>query len=147
MVIVFFRLPQGKIFLATIDMVAPVSNTPRYSSPPSRIRTQNSRSGVPPERPRQNSAGQVTSNPLVRSLRAILMKRLLFLALPSSPPLCPRSALCSFWACVCERVVGPDCPPEGLEFPAGLGLGLPPFLSVFLLSLSGWPLAPPPCPP
>ena len=35
---VFFRLPQGKIFLATIDMVAPVSSTPRYSRPPSRIR-------------------------------------------------------------------------------------------------------------
>ena len=38
-VMVFFRLPQGKIFFATIDMVAPVSNTPRYSRPPSRIRT------------------------------------------------------------------------------------------------------------
>ena len=43
-VMVFFRLPQGKVFLATIDMVAPVSNTPRYSRPPSRIRTQNTRS-------------------------------------------------------------------------------------------------------
>ena len=74
---VFFRLPEGKIFLATIDMVAPVSNTPRYSRPPSRIRTQNTTSWVPPERPRQNSAGQVTLNPLFRSLRAILMKRLL----------------------------------------------------------------------
>ena len=40
---VFFRLPQGKIFLATIDIVAPVSNTPRYSRPPSRIRTQNTK--------------------------------------------------------------------------------------------------------
>ena len=64
---VFFRLPQGKIFLATIDIVAPVSSTPRYSRPPSRIRTQNTRSWVPPERPRQNSAGQVTSNPLFRN--------------------------------------------------------------------------------
>ena len=100
-----------------------------------------------PKRPRQNSAGQVTSNPLFRSLRAILMKRLLFLALPSSPPSCSRLAPCSFWACVCERVVGPDCPPEGSEFPPGLGFGLPPFLSVFLLSLSGWRLAPPPRPP
>ena len=133
---VFFRLPQGKIFLATIDMVAPVSNTPRYSRPPSRIRTQNTRSWVPPERPRQNSAGQVTSNPWFRSLRAILMKRLLFLALPSSPPSCSRLAPCSCWACVCERVVGPDCPREGSGFPPGLGLGLPPFLSLFLLS--GW---------
>ena len=128
---VFFRLPQGKIFLATIDMVAPVSNTPRYSRPPTRIRTQNTRSWVPPERPRQNSAGQVTSNPLSRNLRAILMKRLLFLALPSSPPSCSRLAPCSCWACVCEHVVGPDCPPEGSEFPPGLGLGLPPFLSLF----------------
>ena len=75
---VFFRLPQGKIFLATIDIVAPVSSTPRHSRPPSQIRTQNTRSWVPPERPRQNSAGQVTSNPLFRNLRAILMKRLLF---------------------------------------------------------------------
>ena len=63
-VMVFFRLPQGKIFLATIDIVAPVSPTPRYSRPPSRIRTQNTRSWVPPERPRQNSAGQVTSSPV-----------------------------------------------------------------------------------
>ena len=90
---------------------------------------------MPAERPRQNSAGHVTSNPLFRSLRAILMKRLLFLALPSSPPSCSRLAPCSFWACICERVVGPDCPPEGSEFPPGLGFGLPPFLSVFLLSL------------
>ena len=142
----FFRLPQGNIFLATIDMVAPVSNTPRYSRHPSRIRTQNTRSWVPPERPRQNSARQVTSNPLFHSLRAILMKRLLYLALPSSPPSCSRLAPCSFWACVCERVVGPDYPPEGSEFPPGLGLGLPPFLSVFFLSLSGWRLAPPPRP-
>ena len=139
---VFFRLPQGKIFLATIDMVAPVSNTPRYSRPPSQIRTQNTRSWAPPERPRQNSAGQVTSNPLFRNLRAILMKRLRFLALPSSPPSCSRLAPCSRWACVCERVVAPDCRPEGSEFPPGLGLGLPPFLSVFLLSLSSWRLAP-----
>ena len=144
---VFFRLPQGKIFLATIDMVEPVSNTPRYLRPPSRIRTQNTRSRAPPERPRQNSAGQVTSNHLFRSLRAILMKRLLFLALPSSPPSCSRLAPYSFWACVCERVVGPDCPPEGSEFPPGLGSGLPPFLFSFLLSLSGWRLAPPPRPP
>ena len=142
---VFFRLPQGKIFLATIDIVAPVSNTPRYSRPPSRIRTQNTRSWVPPERPRQNSAGQVPSNPLFRNLRAILMKRLLFLALPSSPPSCLRLAPCSCWAYVCERVVGPDCPPESSEFPRGLGLGLPAFLSLFLLS--GWRLAPPPHPP
>ena len=120
---VFFRLPQGKIFLATIDIVAPVSSTPRYSRPPSRIRTQNTRSWVPSERPRQNSAGQVTSNPLFRNLRAILMKRLLFLALPSSLPSCSRLAPCSCWACVCERVVGPVCPPEGSEFPPGLGLG------------------------
>ena len=34
-VMVFFRLQQGKIFLATIDIVAPVSNTPRDSRPPS----------------------------------------------------------------------------------------------------------------
>ena len=95
------------------------------------------------ERPHQNSAGQVTSKPLFRNSGAILMKRLLFLALPSSPPSCSRLAPCSFWACVCERVVGPDCPPEGSEFPPGLGLGLPPFLSVFLLSFSGWRLAPP----
>ena len=142
---VFFRLPQGKIFLATIDIVAPVSSTPRYSRPPSRIRTQNTRSWVPPERPRQNSAGQVTSNPLFRNLRAILMKRLLFLAFPSSPPSCSRLAPCSCWACVCERVVGPVCPPEGSEFPPGLGLGLPTFLSLFLLS--GWRLAPPTRPP
>ena len=146
-VMVFFRLPQGKIFLTTIDMVAPVSNTPRYSRPPSRIRTQNTRSWAPPERPRQNPAGQVTSNPLFRNFRAILMKRLLFLALPSSPPSCSRLAPCSRWACVCERVVRPDCPAEGSEFPPGLGLVLPPFLSVLLLSLSGWRLAPPPRPP
>ena len=144
---VFFRLPQGKIFLATIDMVAPVSNTPRYSRPLSRIRTQNTRCRAPPERPRQKSAGQVTSNPLFRNLRAILMKRLLFLALPSSPPSCSRLAPCCRWACFCAPVVGPDCPPEGLEFPPGLGLGLPPFLSGFLSSLSGWQLAPPPRPP
>ena len=141
---VFFRLPQGNVFLATIDMVAPVSNTPRYSCPPTRIRTQNTKSRAPPKRPRQNSAKQVTSNPLFRNLRAILMKRLLLLALPSSPPSCSRLAPCSHWACVCERVVGPDCPPEGPEFPPGLGLGLPPFLSGFLLSLSGWRLEPPP---
>ena len=60
----------------------------RYSRPPSRIRTQNTRYRAPPERPRQNSAGQVTSNPLFRNLRAIFMKRFLFLALPSSPPSC-----------------------------------------------------------
>ena len=144
---VFFRVPQGKVFLATIDMVAPVSNTPRYSRPPSRIRTQNTKSRAPPERPRQNSVGQVTSNPLFRNSRAILMKRLLFLALPWSPPSCSRSAPCSHWACFCERVVGPDCPPEGSEFPSELGLGLPPFLSGFSLSLSGWRLAPPPRPP
>ena len=89
-------------------MEAPVSSTPRYSRPPSQIRTQNTRSRAPPERPRQNSAGQVTSNPLFRNLRAILMKRLLFLALPSSPPSCSRLAPCSRWACVCERVVGSD---------------------------------------
>ena len=144
---VFVRLPQSKIFLATIYMVAPVSSTPRHSRPPSRIRTKNTRSRAPPERPRQNSAGQVTSNPLFRNLRAILMKRLLFLALPSSPPSCSRLATCSCWARGCEGVVGPDCPPEGLEFPPGLGLGLPSFLSWFLLSLSGWRLAPPPRPP
>ena len=63
----FVRLPQGKVFLATIDMVGPVSSTPRYSGPPSRIRTQNTRSRAPPERPRQNSAGQVTSNSLFRN--------------------------------------------------------------------------------
>ena len=57
---VFFRLPEGKFFLATIDMVAPVSNTPRYSRTPSRIRTQNTRSRAPLERPRQNSAGQAS---------------------------------------------------------------------------------------
>ena len=90
---VFLRLPQGKLFLATIDMVAPVSNTPRYSRPPSQIRTQNTRSWAPPERPRQNSAGQVTSNPLFRSMRAILTKRLTFLALPSSLTLSPLSLL------------------------------------------------------
>ena len=130
---VFFRLPQGTIFLATIDMVAPVSNTPRYSRPPSRIRTQNTRSWVPTERPRQNSAGQVTSNPLFRNLRAILMKRLLFLALPSSPPSCSRLAPCSCWACICERVVGPDCPPEGSEFPPGLGFGVASVLVLVLV--------------
>ena len=92
---VFVRLPQGKFFLATIDMVAPVSSTPRYSHPPSRIHTQNTRSRAPPERPRQNFAGQVTWNPLFRNLRDILMKRLLFLALPSSPPSCSRLAPCS----------------------------------------------------
>ena len=75
---VFVRLPQGNIFLATIDMVGPVSSTPRYSRPLSRIRTQNTRPRAPLERPRQNAAGQVTSNPLFRNLRAILMKRLLF---------------------------------------------------------------------
>ena len=121
---VFFRLPQGKIFSATIDMVAPVSNTPRYSRPHSRIRTQNTRSWAPPERPRQNSAGQVISNPLFRNLRAMLMKRLLFLALPSSPPSCSRLSPCSGWACVCERVVGPDCPQEGSEFPPWIRVGV-----------------------
>ena len=144
---VFFRLPQGKLVLATIDMMAPVSSTPRYSRPPSRIRTQNTRSRAPRECPRQNSAGRVTSNPLFCNLRDIPMKRLLFLALPSSPPSCSHLAPCSPWACVCERVVGPDCLPEGSEFPPGLGLGLPPFLSWFLLSLSGWRLEPPPHPP
>ena len=129
----FFRLPQGKIFLATMDMVAPVSNTPRYSRPPSRIRTGKTRSWVPPKLPCQNSAGQVTSNPLFRNLRAILMKRLLFLALPSSPPSCSRLAPCSCWACVCERVVGPDCPPEGSEFPPGLGFGVASVLVLFLV--------------
>ena len=89
----FFRLPQGKVLLATIDMVAPVSSTPRYSRPPSRIRTRNTRSRAPPERPRQNSAGHVTSNPLFRDLQTILMKRLLFLALLSSPPSLSRLAL------------------------------------------------------
>ena len=113
----FVRLPQGKIFLKAIDMVAPVSSTPRNSRPPSRIRTGNTRSRAPPERPRQNSAGQVTSNPLFRNLQAILMKRVLFLALPSSLPSCSRLAPCSCWASVRERVVGPDCPPEGSEFP------------------------------
>ena len=58
--------------------MAPVSSTPRYSRPPSWIRTRNTRSRAPPEPPRQNSAGQVTSNPLFRNLWAILMKRLLF---------------------------------------------------------------------
>ena len=51
----FFRSPRGKIFLATIDIVASVSSTPRYSRPPRRIRTQNTRSVGPPERPCQNS--------------------------------------------------------------------------------------------
>ena len=63
----FVRLPKGKIFLATIDMVALVSSTSKYSRPPSRIRTHNTRSRAPPERPRRNSAGQVTSNPLFRN--------------------------------------------------------------------------------
>ena len=143
----FFRLPQGKMFLASIDMVAPVSNNPRYSCPPSQRRTQNTKSRAPPERPHQNSEGQVTSNPLFHNFGAILMKQLFFLALPSSPPSCSRLAPCSHWACVCECVVGPDCPPGGSEFPPGVGLGLPPFLSGFLLSLSGGRLAPPPRPP
>ena len=127
--------------------MAPVSSTPRYSCPPSPIRTQNSRSRAPPERPCQNSAELVTSNPLFRNLRAILIKRLPFLALPSSRSSCSYLAPCSRWACVCERVVGPDCPPEGSEFPPGLGLGSPPFFSWFLSSLSGWRLAPPSRPP
>ena len=69
---VFFRLPQGKIFLATIDMVAakcPIP--PGICVPLVRYVPKTPRSLVPPERPRQNSAGQVTSNPLFRNLRAI----------------------------------------------------------------------------
>ena len=47
----FFRSPGGKAFLATIEIVAPVSSTARYSHPPRWIRTQNTRSVDPPERP------------------------------------------------------------------------------------------------
>ena len=36
---VFFGSPRGNIFLATINIVAPLSSTPRYSCPPRRIRT------------------------------------------------------------------------------------------------------------
>ena len=58
----------------------------------------------------------------------------------SSAPLVP----CSCWACVWERVVAPvfGCPPEGSEFPAGVGLGFPQDWSAFL-SLSGSRSEPP----
>ena len=143
----FFRSPQGKMFLATIDMVAPVSNTPRYLRPPRRIRTQNTRSVGPPERPCQNAAGQVTSNPFFWSLRAMRMKRERLSALDWSPSSLARLLPCSCWPCVWERVVGPvlGCPPEGSGFPPGVEFGFP--LDGFaFLSLSGL-RSPPPCPP
>ena len=140
----FFRSPRGNIFLATIDMIAPVSSTPGYYPPPRRIRTQNTRSVDPPERPCQSSAGQVTSNPFFCSFRAIRMKRDRLRALDWSPSLFARLVPSSCWACVWERVVGPrfDCPPEGSEFPLGVGLGFPPDLSAFL-SLSSLRSKPP----
>ena len=71
----FFRSQQGKIFLATIDIVARVSSTPSYSDLPRRIRSQNTRSVGPPQRRCQNSAEQVTSHPFFWSFRAMHMKR------------------------------------------------------------------------
>ena len=119
-------------------MVAPVSSTPRYSRPPRRIRTQNTTSVGPPERPCQKSAGQVTSNPFFCSFRAMRMKRERFRALDWSPSSLASLVPCSCWACVWERAVGPvfDCPPEGSESPPGVVLGFPPDGFAFL-SLSG----------
>ena len=73
--IMFFRSPQGNFFLAKIDMMAPVPNTPSYSRTSRCIGTQNTKSVHPREHPCQNSAGQVPSNPLLRSFGAIRMKR------------------------------------------------------------------------
>ena len=42
----FCRAPRGNIFLATMDMVAPVSITTRYPYPPRQIRTQNTPESV-----------------------------------------------------------------------------------------------------
>ena len=143
----FFGSPKGKVFLATIYIVAPVSSAPRYSRPPGQIRTQNTRSVGPPERPCQNSAGQVTSNPLFWSLRAVRMKRERLRALDLSPSSSARLVPCSCWPCVWERVVGPvlGCPHDGSGLPPGVGFGFLPDGFAFL-SLSGLRL-PPPLPP
>ena len=133
----FFRSPRGKIFLATIDIVAPVSNTPRYSRPPTQIPTQNTRSVGPPERHCQNSGGQVTSNPFFSSFRAMCMKRECLRALDWSPSSLARLVPCSCWTYVLEWLVGPvfGCPPEGSEFPPGVVLGfLPEWFASFSLS-------------
>ena len=140
----FFRSPRGKILLAPIDIVAPVSSTPRYSRPLRGIRTQNTRSVGLPECPCQNSAGQVTSNPFFCSFRAMRMKRERLREFYWSPFSLARLVPCSCWAWVWERVVGPvfDCPPEGSEFPPALVLGFP--LDQFpFLSLSGLRSEPP----
>ena len=130
----FFRSPQGKTFLATIDMVAPISSIPRYSRPPSQISTQNTRSVRPPERPCHNSAGQVTSNPFFWSLRTMRIKRERLRALDWSPSLLARLVPCCCWPCVSERVVLPGlgCPQEGSGFFPGVRFGSPPDRSAFL---------------
>ena len=130
--------------LATMDMVAPVSSTPRYSRTPRRIRTKNNRSVGPPERPCKNSAGQVTSNPFFWSLRAMRMKRQHFRSLDWSPSSLARLVPCSCLPCVWEWVVGPvlGCSPEGPGFPPGVGFRFPPDGFAFL-SLSGLRSPPP----
>ena len=54
--------------MATIGIVAPVSRTPRYSRPPSGMRTQIIKSVDPPEGPCQNAAGQVASEIILAKL-------------------------------------------------------------------------------
>ena len=133
--------------LATIDIVAPVSSTRRYSRPPRRIRTQNTRSVGPPMRPCQNSAGQVTSDPFFWSLRVMRMKRERLRPLDWSASSLTRLVPCSCWPCVWERVVGPvlPCPPESSGLPPGIGFGFP-LDGLAFLFLSGL-RSPPPLPP
>ena len=139
-----FRSPRDAVFLATIDIVAPVSSTSRYSRPPRRIHTQKNRSLDLAGRPWQNSAGQITSNPFFCSFRALRMKRERLRALDGSPFSLARLVPCSCLACVWERAVGPGfgCTPKGSDFPPGVGLGFPPDLFAFL-SLAGLRSEPP----
>ena len=56
---VFWSTLQGQTYLATIDMVSPVSSTFRYPCLPSQIRTQNTTYVLTPERPCQNSSDKL----------------------------------------------------------------------------------------
>ena len=121
------KSPQGKIFLATIDIVAPISSTPSYSRPPRWIRTLNTRSVGPPERPCQNSAGQVTSNPFFWSLRTMRMKRERLRALDWSPSSLARLVPCSCWPCPLGtgRRSRVGLPTRGIRVPPWRRIGVP----------------------
>ena len=136
----FFRSPQGNVLLATIDIVAPVSKTPRYSRPPRWIRTQ--------------IEHQVCRPPgaSLSELRRAGHYKPLLLQFPrhahETGALAGIRLVPIFGSTLGPLfLVGPvfGCPPDGSEFPPGVILGFPPDLSAFL-SLSGL-RSEPPCPP